>query len=69
MALEEIDVRLEVVTLPHLDGVEMIVVLLGLLARDVLSEERFDYLLEITKSEAAKSKTKPMPHLSNWRER
>ena len=33
LALEEEDVRLEHVTLPHLDGEEVIVVLLGLLVR------------------------------------
>ena len=38
------DLRL---SLCHLDGEEVIVVLLGLLAKDVLSEKRLGYLLEI----------------------
>ena len=39
--------RLEAATLPHLDGEEVIVILIGLLARDVLSEERFGYLFKV----------------------
>jgi len=39
LTLEEIDVRFEL-TLPHLDGEEMIVVLFDL-PRGILSEERF----------------------------
>jgi len=46
-ALEETDVRIKVVTLPHLNGKEVMVVLLDPLARDVLSEEHFGDLLEV----------------------
>jgi len=49
LALEEADARLEAVILPHLDGEEVMIVLLGLQARGVLSEERFGYLIEIAK--------------------
>ena len=38
LPLQKADVRLEVVTLFHFDREEMMVVLLGLLARGVLSE-------------------------------
>ena len=41
------DVGLEAITLPHFDGEKMVVVLLGLPARGILSEEHFNYLLEI----------------------
>ena len=44
LALEEADVRLEAVTLPHHDREEMMVVFLSLLERDILSEEHFGYL-------------------------
>ena len=47
LALEEANVRLEAVTLPHFDGEEMMVVLLSLLARGILSEKRFAYLLKV----------------------
>ena len=43
LALEVADVELEVVTLPHLDGKEVVVVLLGLLTGGVWSEEHLDY--------------------------
>jgi len=43
LALEEVDVWFEVVSPPYIDREKMIVVLLGLMARDVLSEERFGY--------------------------
>ena len=38
LTLKEADVRLEVVTLPYFEREEVMVVLLGLLARGVLSE-------------------------------
>ena len=46
--MEAVDIRLEAVILPHLDGEEVMAVFLGILARGILSEERFDYLLEVT---------------------
>ena len=46
LTLKEVDVQLEAVNLPHLDGEEVMVVLLGLPAGEVLSEKRFDDLLE-----------------------
>jgi len=49
LALDEANVRLEAVILPHLDGEEVVAILLGLLTRGVLSEERFNYLLEVVK--------------------
>jgi len=45
--LEVADVGLEAITLPHFNGEEVLIVLLGLTARSVLSEERFSYLLEV----------------------
>ena len=45
LALKVADVRLETVTLPHLDGEEVIVVLLGLPTRSVLSEESVTSLM------------------------
>ena len=47
LTLKEADVRLEVVTLPYFEREEVMVVLLGLLARCILGEERFSYLLEV----------------------
>jgi len=47
LTLKVADVGLEVITLSHLDGEEVMVVLLGLSARGVLSEERFCYHLKI----------------------
>ena len=47
LALEEADVELEAVTLPHLDGKEVVVVLLGLSTGGVWSEEHLDYLLKV----------------------
>jgi len=47
LALKEADVKLENVTLLHLDGEEVVAIPLGFLARSVLSEERFNYLLEV----------------------
>ena len=47
LALEETDVGLETVTLPHFVTEKVVVLLLGLLARDVLSEEHFGYLLKV----------------------
>ena len=38
-ALKEVDVRFEAVSLPHLDREEMMVILLGLLARGVLCKK------------------------------
>ena len=46
------------------------VLLLGLLARGVLGEKRFSYLLEVVKRMgAAESRTNPRPRLSSWPER
>ena len=47
LALKEANVRLKAVIVPHLDGEEVVAILLGLLARGVLSEERFGYLLKV----------------------
>ena len=41
LALEVADVRFEAITLPHLDGEEVMIVFLGLLAGCVLGEECF----------------------------
>jgi len=45
LALEEADVGFEVITLPYLDGEEVMTILLGLPMRCELSEERFSYIL------------------------
>ena len=47
LALKVADVGLEAITLPHPDGEEVMVVLLGLPARGILGEERFGYLFEV----------------------
>ena len=47
LALEVTYVGLEAVALSHFDSEEVVVILFGLLARGVLSEERFGYLLEV----------------------
>ena len=39
MALKEVDVRVEAVSLPHLNGEQVMVILLGLLTRAVLGDE------------------------------
>ena len=46
MALKVVNVRLEAITIPHLNREEVMVVLFVIPARGILSEERFDYLLE-----------------------
>ena len=46
LALKVTDVRLEVITLPHFDEEEMVVIFLGLPVGGVLSEERLGYLFE-----------------------
>ena len=46
LALQVTDVGLEAVALPHFDG-EVVIVPLGFQARDVLSEERLGYFLEV----------------------
>ena len=48
LTLEVADVGLETVTMPHLDGEEMMVVLLGFSAGGVLYEKCFGYLLDVT---------------------
>ena len=45
--LKEVDVSFEAVTLPHLDGEKVTVVLLDFPTRGVLTEKRFSYLLEV----------------------
>jgi len=45
--LEVTNVRLETVALSHFDIEKVVVVLLGLLMRDILSEKRFSYLFEV----------------------
>ena len=47
MALKEADVRLEAVILPYLDREKVMIVLLGLMARGLLSEKRFGYFLKV----------------------
>ena len=49
LALEVAEIGLEAIALPHLNGENMVVVLLGLPARSVWSEERSSYLLEVVK--------------------
>ena len=49
LVLEVTDVRLDVFTLPHFNAKEVIIVLVSHLARCVLSEKRFGYLLEVVK--------------------
>jgi len=39
--------RLEAIVLPHLDGKEVVNILLGFSTRDVLSEECFGYILKV----------------------
>ena len=46
LVLKVTDVGLEVVTQPHFDGEEVVVILLGLPVEDVLGEKRLGYLLE-----------------------
>ena len=47
LALEEVDVRLEVVALSHLNIKKVVAILLGFSARGILSEKYFGYLLEV----------------------
>ena len=49
LALEEIDIWFETITLSHLHGKKVMAVLLDLPARGILSEERFNYLFELVK--------------------
>ena len=68
LALEVADVRLEVIALSHFDDEKVVVVILGLSARSILSEEYFSYLLEVVESGVAESRTNPKLHLSGWTE-
>ena len=52
LALKEADVGLEDITLPHLNGEEMMDIFLGLLVRGILSEKHLGYLLEIGRERA-----------------
>ena len=47
LTLEESDVGFGAITLPHLDGEEVMVILLGLPVRCVLGEECFGYFFEV----------------------
>ena len=47
LALEVANVRFKVVTLPHLDGENVVVVPLSLPARCILGEKRFGPLIEV----------------------
>ena len=47
LVLKVADVRLEDVAMSHINGEEMLVILLGFTAGDVLGEKYLSYLLEI----------------------
>jgi len=47
LALEVADVEFQVVSLPHLDSENVVIVPLRLPARCVLGEERFKHLIEV----------------------
>ena len=47
LTMKVADVGLEAIIMPHLNGEEVMVILLGLLAGEVLSEEHLGYLLEV----------------------
>ena len=47
LVLKVAAVRFEIVAMPHLDGEKMVVVPLSLLARCVLVEEFFEYVLKV----------------------
>ena len=47
LPLEVADVGLEVIALPHFDSEKVVVISLGLLAKGVLGEINFGYLLEV----------------------
>jgi len=47
LVLKVADVRLEDVAMSHINGEEMLVILLGFAAGDVLGEKCLSYLLEI----------------------
>ena len=49
LILEVIDVRLEDAALSYFNSEEVVVILLGFLAGDVLGEKRLSYLLKIIK--------------------
>ena len=49
LAMEVVDVGLEIVILPYFDEEKMVIVLLGFPAGDVLSEECLGYLLKVVK--------------------
>jgi len=48
LALEVTDVRLEVITLPHFDREDMVVILLGLPTGGILGEKCLRYLLKLS---------------------
>ena len=47
LGLKEVDVGFGTVSLPHLDGDKVMAILLGLLARGVLSKKYFGYLRKL----------------------
>ena len=47
LSMKVLIIGLEIVTLPHLDGEEVMIILLGIPMRGVLSEEYLSNLLEI----------------------
>ena len=69
MALEVAEIRLEAFTPSHFDGEKVVVVLLGLPARGVLSEGRFDYLLEVVDRIRRQRVENPRPRFSSWTKR
>jgi len=54
LELEEVDIWFEANNLSHPDGEKMIVVLLDLLTRIILSEERFGYLFELQREQGSR---------------
>jgi len=69
LALEVTNVGLKAVTLPHFDSEKVVVILLDLLARGVLSEEHFGYLLEVVERMGRQSRTTLRSRLSSWTKR
>ena len=47
LALKEVEVEFEVVSLPHLDGKEVMTILLSLMTRGILGKKCFNHLRKV----------------------
>jgi len=68
LALEVVDLGLETITLPPLDGEEVVIVLLGFSVRGILGEKCQSLPQSCGESATAGSRINTKPHFSGWTE-